>query len=107
MAISTRLRQVNRGEWRRYKLIIFLTCCLTAAWLLFSSHGALRYYNLRKQINIVKKENQRLKEENANIRLELDRLKNDPAYLEEVARKKFGLIKKNEIIFELNGPGHK
>ena len=82
-------------------MILLLSVCLTLTWIIFSANGALRYYKLHKEINIVRQENQRLKEENRNIRQELDRLKNDPRYREEVARKKFGLIKKNEIIFDL------
>ena len=36
---------------------------------------------------------------------EISRLKHDPIYLEEVARKEFGLVKPDEIIFFLD-EGH-
>ncbi len=101
MDLYAGLKQLNRREGRRLTLIAFLLVCLTLGWIIFSTYGVRRYYKLCKEINVVKAENQRLKEENKNIRRELDRLKNDPAYREEVARKKFGLIKKNEIIFDL------
>lgn len=101
MDLYTSLKQLNRRERRQLTLIVFLVVCLTLSWIIFSPDGARRYYKLSQEVKIVKQENQRLQEENKNIRKELDRLKNDPAYREEVARKKFGLIKKNEIIFDL------
>jgi cell division protein FtsB len=33
---------------------------------------------------------------------EINRLKQDPVYLEEIARKEFGLVKADEIIFFLD-----
>ncbi len=101
MDTFTSYKKLDRRSRRRIKLIIFLIFCLTVGWILFSPQGTIRYFKLRQEINTVREENRRLREENKNIRRELDRLKNDPAYLEEVARKKFGLIKKNEIIFDL------
>ena len=43
--------------------------------------------------------NEELRQENQVLKEEIDKIQNDPEYLEEVARKKFGLIKKNELIF--------
>jgi cell division protein FtsB len=45
-------------------------------------------------------QNEQLREANTALRQEIDKLRNDPAYLEEVARRQFGLIKKNEVIYE-------
>lgn len=35
---------------------------------------------------------------------ELNRLQNDPAYLEKVGREKMGLIRKNEVVYKINTP---
>jgi len=45
-------------------------------------------------------ENKNLEQRNVQLRREIDRLQNDDAYLEELARKKYGLLKKNEMVFE-------
>lgn len=43
--------------------------------------------------------NQNLNAKNEEMYREISRLKNDPIYLEEIARKEFGLVKPDEIIF--------
>ena len=45
------------------------------------------------------RDNQELNKKNETLYREITRLKQDPLYLEEVARKEFGLVKPNEIIF--------
>jgi cell division protein FtsB len=46
--------------------------------------------------------NQDLNRKNEEIYREISRLKQDPIYLEEIARKEFGLVKPDEIIFFLD-----
>ncbi|MEW6186663.1 MAG: septum formation initiator family protein [Thermodesulfobacteriota bacterium] len=49
--------------------------------------------------------NQALNAKNEEMYREISRLKNDPIYLEEIARKEFGLVKPDEIIFYIEeGP---
>ncbi len=49
--------------------------------------------------------NQKLNTKNEEMFREISRLKHDPIYLEEVARREFGLVKPDEIIFFLDeGP---
>ena len=50
----------------------------------------------------MKVKNKRLEEENAILREEIDRLKHDPTYLEEKARKEYGLLKKNEMLYKFD-----
>ncbi len=49
--------------------------------------------------------NQNLNLKNEAMYREIFRLKHDPIYLEEIARKEFGLVKPDEIIFYLDD-GH-
>jgi cell division protein FtsB len=46
--------------------------------------------------------NQDLNRKNEEMYREISRLKQDPIYLEEIARKEFGLVKPDEIIFFLD-----
>jgi len=55
---------------------------------------------LRQEVAAVKNEATSLAEQNSALAEEIRRLKKDPAYLEDVARDEFGLIKKNEMIFD-------
>lgn len=46
--------------------------------------------------------NAALKRKNSDILLEIERLKNDPKYVEVIARHELGLIGKNEIVIIMN-----
>jgi cell division protein FtsB len=46
--------------------------------------------------------NQELNHKNEEMYREISRLQHDPVYLEEIARKEFGLVKPDEIIFFLD-----
>ena len=49
-------------------------------------------------------ENNRLTKENLAISIEIDRLKHDPAYIENIARHELGMIGENEIILKSKNP---
>ncbi|MFZ5774839.1 MAG: FtsB family cell division protein [Thermodesulfobacteriota bacterium] len=73
---------------------------LALGWTVFGPYGALKYSQTALELHEVQNENERLRGDNEALQQEIKRLKSDPAYLEEVARQQFGLIKKNEVVFE-------
>ncbi len=99
MSLKSLFQQLNKSERRRIILVTILTFSLTTAWVLFSPQGALEYYHLKKEIKTANNENQELREKNLQLRKEIEKLKNNSDYLEKVARKELGLVKKNEIVF--------
>ena len=77
--------------------ILFL---LLALWILLSPSGYLKYYQVKNQYNKLRKLNSELKTENQSLRIEIDKLKNDEKYIEEIARKEYGMLKKNEVVYQ-------
>jgi cell division protein FtsL len=76
---------------------------LVALWLVFSPHhGLIALYRANRELQETMAQNQTLEEENKNLRAELNRLKNDPDYIEKLARKDLGLIKKNEVLYDFS-----
>ena len=69
---------------------------------IFSSGKGVQYVQLRKQISSLSVEVDDLQKKNADLENEIQKLKNDKNYLEEVARREYGLLKKNEIVFDFN-----
>lgn len=61
--------------------------------------GMRQIHQLAQKREGLIRENQELNKKNETLYREITRLKQDPLYLEEVARKEFGLVKPNEIIF--------
>lgn len=100
MDLTKIFKQLNSKELRTLILVTILSVCAVTAWLFFSPNGILTYYHLKKQIEAVKAENEQLKEENRLLQQKIAKIKNDPAYLEELARQEYDLLKKNELVFE-------
>jgi cell division protein FtsB len=92
--------QLNR-LWRAVALLTVLGL----AWLLFSpGTGLLSVFSTRSELQKLKAETAELSRENAVLEAEINKMKNDPAYLEEVARRDFGLLKPNERVFDFSRP---
>lgn len=100
MGLTKTIKQLNHKEFRLLVLICFLSLCALIAWLLFSANGILTYRDLKKQLADVQLINEDLEEENRLLREKIDKIVNDPNYLEEVSRDEFNLLKKDEVVFE-------
>jgi cell division protein FtsB len=92
----------NLSESDRKKVLLYSVLIVTVvgAWSIFGPYGALKYYGVANELNEILTQNEQLRETNTALRQEINKLKKDPVYLEEVARRQFGLIKKNEVIYE-------
>jgi cell division protein FtsB len=67
-------------------------------FIVFSERGLAELSLSKKERDRIKALNQHLTQENLTLGVEIDRLKNDPHYIESVARKEFGMIGQNEIV---------
>lgn len=95
-------RDLTKAERRLVKRIIFIVAMVSILWLLFApNRGLIHYRQLQKEIKSLAQENKDLNERNSDLQKEIDRLHNDDAYLEELARKKYGLLKENETVYEV------
>lgn len=100
MSRSKTPKKLNQTERRLLFLTASLCLCLTALWLLFSPNSIFTYYNVKKELETVLAKNAQLEEENEKLRLKIKKIQSDPSYLEEIARKDYDLLKKNEVVFE-------
>ena len=76
--------------------ILFLT--------VFGDRGLLRIYHLNKERQELQKKAEALKAENERLKKEIDALKGDRRYLESIARRDFGLVRPNEVIYQFPSP---
>ncbi len=92
----------NLSETDRKKVLLYSVLIVTVvgSWSIFGPYGALKYYAVANELDEILAQNEQLRENNTALRQEINKLKKDPVYLEEVARRQFGLIKKNEVIYE-------
>ncbi len=85
---------------KRINLLIVVIALAVSAWLLLSPYGLKKVIKTHRDLKQVSAVNQSLREKNAAMKEEIEKLKSDQKYLEEVARKRHGMVKKNEMIFE-------
>ena len=87
---------------RLLKLILGLVA-VSAVWLLFApGTGVYSLLKLRNKAMQLEEQNEHLLNANKKLLVEIDRLENDKEYLEQIARKKYGLLKQNEQVFDFS-----
>jgi len=69
-------------------------------FIMFSDSGLADLFKLRSEKDRLLQENARLKRENLTMYRTIERLKNDPDFIESIARKELGMIKKGEVILK-------
>ena len=66
----------------------------------FGDKGLLRIHELRQDKSKIAAKLTDTKAENDKLKLEIIALKSDRRYLESIARKDFGLVRSNEVIYQ-------
>ena len=74
--------------------------------IIFGDNGLVDYHLLKNERDRLTTRNEALSRENLALYREIDRLKNDLKYLENVARQELGMIGKNEVIVKFKDNGN-
>ena len=85
------------------KILISIAILLLLALFFFiivSEHGLADLIFLRQERKKLVEKSERLTRENFSMGIEIDRLKHDPEYIENVARKELGMIGEDEVILK-------
>jgi cell division protein FtsB len=82
-------------------VLAIMTMCLMLLFIVFGENGLTDLYKLKMEKDNLSKTNDELKKENLSLYREIERLKNDPRYVEDVARKELGVIGKDEMIIKV------
>lgn len=74
--------------------------------VIFGENGWVDYRRVRRERERMIGVNDEINRENLALYREIDRLKNDLEYLENVARQELGMIGKNEMIIKFKSSGN-
>ncbi len=66
----------------------------------FGDNGLVDFVLIKGKRNRMVEKNEKLNQENLVMYREIDRLKNDPKFVENVVRQELGVIAKDEVIFK-------
>lgn len=87
-------------EKKQLSYIGLFLAFLLLLWIVFApSKGIYALHKAKKEIFRLQEENKKLAAQNKELQKEINRLQDDPAYLEEKARKDYGMLKKNEMLY--------
>lgn len=112
--LSGKKRQTRRGTGQRKKVdpkaarrafwtIASLIVLLLTLWVLFApGAGVFAWMKARQELADLQQKNADLAQANEDLREDIVRLKTDEAYVEKVARHKYGLLKKDERVYDFN-----
>ncbi len=90
---------------KKHKILIGIGFVIIFSFFLlvfFGDNTLLELNRLKKEKNVIIKINEELVRQNDLMYNEIERLKKDPKYIENVARQELGMIGKNEIIFKID-----
>jgi len=82
-------------------IIFFLIFIVLVVLAIFDQRGFIHMARLTEELEELENYNTKLISENEKLRQEIDLLKNDLRYLEEVARSELGLVKEGELVYHL------
>ncbi len=69
--------------------------------IIFRDSGYIDRNRMKKILNTVSLENERLADKNVGFYRRIGRLKNDPQYVKSIAKKELGLMAGDEVILKL------
>ena len=76
-------------------------------FVIFGENGLADLNLLKQERNLLLEKKRALEQKNIALYREIHRLKNDLKYIESVARRELGMIRKDEVIFKLKNSGKK
>jgi len=94
------LNKFTNHEKRLLPYAGLLFVLLLILWIVFApNRGIFDMVRTHEEFERLQAENLRLEEENKALQKEISRLQDDPTYLEEKARKEYGMLKENEVLY--------
>ena len=78
---------------------------LTLGLAVYGSNQVLRVTQLRRQLDTMERDIVALRARAEELTRTVDRLRNDPAYMEKLAREEFGYVRPDETVLKFPSSG--
>jgi cell division protein FtsB len=78
--------------------------CIYLLIIVFGDHGLVAMVSMQEELHAIQQENARLEKENIALYRTIQRLKTDPAFIEQVARQELHMVRPGEIVFRFDNP---
>lgn len=92
---------LNPLRWRKSFLLIILGGFVFIWFAFIDTYSIWTRYTLEHQKSDLKEKTEVLKAETAELKQQIENLKNDPALLERIAREEYGMKKEGEKVYKI------
>ena len=96
-------RSQGKNMLKKFKIMLSMATLILFSMLLlivFAENGLVDLNFLRKERDRLVEKNESLARDNLDLYNEIERLRNDDTYIENIARQELGMIGKDEIILK-------
>lgn len=93
--------KLKKPKKKLSKIIIGIIVSVTVLFFFFNSFGILKYLTLKKAKNDLIEKAEDVKKKNADLRAQIDSLKNDEGKIEKVAREKYNMKREGEKVIKI------
>jgi cell division protein FtsB len=84
----------------KVKVVVGLVVLGILGFTIFGEHGVLKLVQYRQQRQAFAAEAAKLRADNDKLRQEIESLKNDPRYIERIARESLGMVRPGEFVIQ-------
>jgi cell division protein FtsB len=91
-----------KGYNKRVLITVLMLVLVMIFFTFFGEKGLLQVYRLRRELKEIERVNTELRQENERLRAEIGNLRTNKKYIEELARRDLGLVKKGEIVYQFD-----
>ncbi len=91
-----------KGYNKRVLVTVLLLVSVMTFFTFFGEKGLVQVYRLRGELKEIERANMELRQENEGLRAEIGNLRTNKKYIEELARRELGLVKKGEIVYQFD-----
>ena len=88
---------------RRQNIFLSIAALALASllfFIIFGEHGLIDLNTLKSERDQLAEKSEQLTLKNLSLSVEIDRLKHDPKYIENVARQELGMVGEDELILK-------
>jgi cell division protein FtsB len=90
---------LNGKDIRKFSLLALLFLGLVVAWLGFGERGFIHLYRMDTERQAYLERINKLERENRELLEEIQRLRSDRDYVENLGRRELGLVKEDELMY--------
>lgn len=92
--------KLKKDSKKRLLTAFLIVIAIIGVYTVFGEKGLIDLYGVRGEYNQVLDDNTRITNENTALLTEIALLKNDPSYVEHIARQELGMVKEDEYIYK-------